>query len=405
MVEKLYYNYKMNVISLIICCLLSIPLFAQECSSDSYYIKQNYFNEGIVAYYLSAVDINTGDSNIPFFEYLITTNDINCNDLQYPSGINLILDFSINIYSPEIGLTLSQDIMTGKIKLSNISSEVIFNNADLNYSTTSVSGADFSLINYTGPTDLNADEYQMIISSVLASGKLPDGMFTFNFNLSSEDGTQLGEAISKTINVNEPEYIHLITPGGSLADTSNNIIYTTFPIFMWNSDPCIACESEIRVCEFNTQIHSSPIDALNDITSLPNITGDEYYTINDNINSFQYPSTEAKDLEAGKLYVWQLKRKYQSTLGQEEIFSDIHIFKVFDPFVSNTSENNLEVIRLLVGDEKYNELFLETGMLSEYNSLEGTIILNGNPISLSELNQIISQIQNGTINIQEIIVE
>ena len=63
------------------------------------------------------------------------------------------------------------------------------------------------------------------------------------------------------------------------------------------------------------------------------------------------------------------------------------------------------LLRLLIGDEKYNELFLESGILNEYNNLEGSISLNGNPISLDELNQIIAQIQNGTINIQEIIVE
>ena len=44
-------------------------------------------------------------------------------------------------------------------------------------------------------------------------------------------------------------------------------------------------------------------------------------------------------------------------------------------------------------------------MLAGYNELEGTIILNGSEVSINELNQIISQIQNGTINIQDILVE
>ena len=66
---------------------------------------------------------------------------------------------------------------------------------------------------------------------------------------------------------------------------------------------------------------------------------------------------------------------------------------------------SLDIIKLLIGDEKYNELFLSDGVLAGYNELEGNITLNGSEISISELNQIIAQIQNGTINIQEISVE
>ena len=103
------------------------------------------------------------------------------------------------------------------------------------------------------------------------------------------------------INVNEPEYIDLISPGGAVSDTSNNIVYSTFPVFTWSSDNCSVCETEIRVCEFNPENHSSPIDAINDMPSLPNISGDEYYSIDDNINAFQYPTSDAKNLEIGKL--------------------------------------------------------------------------------------------------------
>ena len=50
-------------------------------------------------------------------------------------------------------------------------------------------------------------------------------------------------------------------------------------------------------------------------------------------------------------------------------------------------------------------MFLENGLLANYNQLEENIILNGNEISTSQLNEIINQIQNGTFTIQEIIVE
>ena len=144
---------------------------------------------------------------------------------------------------------------------------------------------------------------------------------------------------------------------------------------------------------------------MNDISHLPNSSSnDEFYAVNDNINSFQYPTINSKNLESGKLYAWQLKRSYQSTLGQEELLSQIYIFKIFSAS-SNTDSGNLEIIKLLIGEQKYNELFLENGILSGYNDLEGTIILNGTEVSISELNQVVNLIQNGEINIQDIIVE
>ena len=76
---------------------------------------------------------------------------------------------------------------------------------------------------------------------------------------------------------------------------------------------------------------------------------------------------------------------------------------MFDAY--NQASTNLEIIKLLIGQEKYNQLFSQYGELSGYNQLEEGITLNGLEISIDDLNQIISQIQNGTITIQEIFVE
>ena len=144
-------------------------------------------------------------------------------------------------------------------------------------------------------------------------------------------------------------------------------------------------------------------EAINDIASLPNIEDNSYYSINDNSNTFQYPTIDSKNLENGKLYAWQLVRTYESTLGTEELFSDIYVFKVFDSY--NQTLDNLEIIKLLIGEQKYNELFNQGGSLSGYNQIDDSIKLNGIEISMSELNQIITQIKSGNLNIESIIVE
>ena len=377
-------------------------LYCQDnnCDIMSFKIKEESFNEDIVAYYLSAIDVNSGTSYVSLFKYSIE-GDNDCYQSDLSSNTDLILEFSMDIFAPSIGFNSSQNLFTGIVELSNISSIITFNNMDLDYSTVSIPGADFSLVDWNG-IEIGDPSFELIKSSILSSGKIPNGLYEFNFKLRTKD-SDIVDQISKTINVNEPEYIDLTSPGGAVSDTSMNVVYSTFPVFTWNTDNCSSCQMNIRVCEFNPSIHSSPTDAMYDIANLPNLDNDTYYPINDNLNSFQYPTIDSKNLEMGKLYAWQLVRTYQSTLGIQEIFSDIYIFKIFDGY--NQSLDNLGIIKLLIGDQKYNELFNQGGSLSGYNELEGNIKVNGIEISMDELNQIISKIQSGIISIESIIVE
>ena len=389
---------KLLIIQLLLFCSFSIC--QDNCDIMSFRIKEELFNENIVAYYLSAIDVNSGTSYISLFKYSIEGED-DCYQLDAPSDINLILEFSMDIFSPSIGFNSSQNLFSGTVKLSNISSVITFDNMDLDYSTASIPGAEFSLIDWNG-IEIGDSSFELIKSSILNSGKIPNGLYTFNFKLKTEDNQEIDQ-INKVINVNEPEYIDLISPGGSVSDTSMNVVYSKFPVFTWNADNCSSCQMYIRVCEFNPSNHSSPAEAINDIANLPNVENNSYYAINDNSNTFQYPTIDSKNLENGKLYAWQLMRNYQSTLGTEELFSNIYVFKVFDSY--NQISDNLEIIKLLIGEERYDELFNQGGSLSGYNQIEGNIKLNGIEISMSELNQIINQINSGDIDIESIIVE
>ena len=105
-------------ISIFILMILGSGLYSQDnCEISSFEINEKLFNDDIVAYYLSAIDINSGTSYIPLFEYSITAGN-EC----YDSSINLILEFSMNIYSPAIGFNSQQELFNGEIRLSNISS-------------------------------------------------------------------------------------------------------------------------------------------------------------------------------------------------------------------------------------------------------------------------------------------
>ena len=87
----------------------------------------------------------------------------------------MILEFSMDIFSPSIGFNSSQNLFSGTVKLSNISSIITFNNMDLDYSTTSIPGSEFSLIDWNG-IEIGDSSFELIKSSILSSGKIPNGL-------------------------------------------------------------------------------------------------------------------------------------------------------------------------------------------------------------------------------------
>ena len=58
--------------------------------------KENFFNDDIIGYYLSAVDINTGESNVLFFDYELDL-DSNCEDEPLPLKIDIKFQIDVDI--------------------------------------------------------------------------------------------------------------------------------------------------------------------------------------------------------------------------------------------------------------------------------------------------------------------
>ena len=121
--------------------------------------------------------------------------------------------------------------------------------------------------------------------------------------------------------------------------------------------------------QFHNQVnHSSFSDALNDISSLPSNQSIDFYTISSVGSVFQYPSSGGFDLEAGKFYVWQIKRSYGTTVGSKEDFSDIFIFRVSS--FQNSESSNLDFLKDLIGDSEFSTLFGPGGPLEGYDLSE-----------------------------------
>ena len=134
------------LISTLLCALL-IGVISAECTHPSaqmkdFCISEESFNENrIVTFYVSSFDFNTGESNIDFFRYRIVRDYDNSGS---PLVTNLLLNYTISIYSPTLGFHSKTDLFEGTLKVLNVNDDVIIHNSDFSAYTTDISG--FSVI-------------------------------------------------------------------------------------------------------------------------------------------------------------------------------------------------------------------------------------------------------------------
>ena len=113
------------------------------------------------------------------------------------------------------------------------------------------------------------------------------------------------------------------------------------------------------------------------------------------MTTFQYP-TDGGDLEPGKVYVWQIRKDIVTTVGTEELLSDIMAFKIKDFASTENDEVDMEdtspigiVLRSLMGDALADRIFGPGGQ-AEGMVPNGNITLNGENIDLSTVQSILS---------------
>ena len=123
----------------------------------------------------------------------------------------------------------------------------------------------------------------------------------------------------KTIVVETPSSIDLESPGGILSDTTNNVIYTTFPYF--NGMPKLEVDI-ILTFELQNLIHLYTILLKMHwkIKEFYHFRSSEEWFLISNENSYQYPYSGAGTLLEGSVYGWQIKVEIPTTSGPEDMF-------------------------------------------------------------------------------------
>ena len=352
-------------------------------------------------YYISSFDLNTGGTNVQIFRYQLTSD-------EYPVPVRI--RFRASLVSPSLGISSPSTIIEIVTDPFDLKAPVILDNRDISSETTTIydMASPPNSIQITGQVvdRLDPSQVNAILQSILASGKIADGEYTFEIQIQSVSG-QILASDAKTIVVQSPVSISLEYPGGVLADTLDNVVYTTFPIFQWFSQPCAGCNTFIRVAEYDPVVHSSLEDAIDDQRVLPLDQNESWYLI-DNINSFQYPFSGAFPLEEGKIYGWQVMMTLPTTSGAEEMPSSIFAFKIGtagNVETTGTVTNPLLLmLQQVLGEDQFNAFF---GVGNEFQGFNptGQIEINGITVDETSVNYLLNQILSNNYQIQSVGVE
>tara|TARA_Y100000591_G_scaffold243493_1_gene214254 strand:- start:140 stop:1309 length:1170 start_codon:yes stop_codon:yes gene_type:complete len=380
--------------------LIPVIFFINLIRSQSISLSGEIFE--YATYYISSFDFSTGGTNVQIFRYELSSD-------QYPTVVKV--RFTSSMLSPALGIDNNQTIISIETNPFQIQAPVILDNRDISSETTTIFDQGIppnpielggNVIDFLDPLQADA-----IMQSIFATGQIADGEYTFEIVILSENDQVLASD-SRTFLVESPVSISLESPGGALSDTLDNIVYSTFPIFQWFSQSCNGCNSFIRVAKFNPEIHSSVDEAIEDQRVLPFDQSEEWYSI-DNINSFQYPPSDAYPLEEGNIYCWQIMQTISTTSGPEQMLSSIYSFMINQSGGANTNSNSaintlLIALEQALGQDQFNALFGSGNDLEDFIPT-GQIEINGVSVDESSLNYLLNQINSDAYQIQSIVVE
>ena len=352
-----------------------------------------------VTYYLSVVDINTGESNVPIF--IAELNRAS----GAPDTVGVDIEFEIIIDSDALGINNQTLVKVATTQPVSLSAPIHLTNMDLNLASDQIfdDAGNPVALHLDIVEKIEMDQAEQMFSAIVQTGRLPDGIYTFRVMATAEDGQRIIK--EDILSISNPATLQLISPGGVLADTTLNEVYTSFIVFQWESDPCnyvdpitgeSGCELFIRVAEFNPQEHSSIDQAIESVTRLPLEQGLGYEPVGFGVSTYQYPATGAGDLEPGKVYVWQIKKVLITTIGNEEILSEILAFKIKDFTETETTSGEGAdtspagmALRSLIGEDQADEIF-GPGGAAEGALATGNITLNGESVDVSFIQSLIA---------------
>jgi len=361
-------------------------------------------------YYLSSINLSTGSSNVEFFNFKLSEESGDYLSAEIWASI----EFDVSMISTALGVSTPTKIISMESDEFQMFADIRISNTFLSTQTSSL--IDMSIPPKQIPLSMRINEiidfgkFEDLLSAIVSTGKLADGNYTFRVVVRSGEKGNLSitDDIMETIQVSSNTSLNLISPGGELPDSLENKIFSPYPIFQWETDPCQRCESFIRVAKFDSETHSSVNEAINDITSLP-VNQSEVWHSAGFATNYQYPFNGAIDLVKGEIYVWQVQKKLPTTEGLEAYTSPIFAFKLANLYDTSSSDFQslhplLQQLKNLIGEQQFKLYFGNESELSGFEP-NGSYLVNGIEVSIDEIFKLFNDFNNGSLELINISVE
>ena len=299
--------------------ILVILILFTLCCLPRYITAQTVtFAEGDIfeyaTYYVSNFNIQTGASDVQLFRYRLSS------EYGYDNDVFAKLLFRASMVSPALGIDDDETLVILETHPFQLRADLWIDNRDLSITTTTLYDLNYNPVNISAQIidKIDPAKFDQLLAAILTTGRLADGEYTFKVQLYS--GSSLSSSFSitdeavKTFLVRTPSALSLESPGSSaLADSSQNEIFTTFPVFNWSSQACTGCDYYLRVAEFKPSLHSTLNEAIEDETTYPFNQSEGWKLVEGGVSTFQYPVSDVYPLEMGRLYVWQVKESRPTT--------------------------------------------------------------------------------------------
>ncbi|XWN37001.1 MAG: hypothetical protein ROO71_13695 [Balneola sp.] len=257
-------------------------------------------------------------------------------------------------------------------------------------------------VDFDGGLTAAGDDF---IEGLDGSTTLPADVYSIEiivFKLTNETGrvdlVSSSAEIGGAVPVSESVDFFLRTPGD--VTDANVEITNPYPQFSWEGEQGI----EYRLLVVKSSEPDSPESLLQSArSSAPPSEGGsllqfENLDVKVTAETFQYPSSGAVPLEAGKTYYWQLSTSIQSGVNTEERTSEIWSFKLAEPETSEPTititEETKKAIINLVGNGRFENL-VSSGYTVQSFQIDG-VTYSGSQASII-LAELLRKIEAGDI--------
>lgn len=356
--------------------LVFILYFPIQSSAQSISIQPTELMKNAQRLYFSNFDLfNIGSAQ---FLFEVTMSGIAAGN---PADLgNTVIEIELELDGQVVSRATSDPFPT---VLSNVTYTA--SNIDLIYNQT-FPGSNITISFNTelfSPDDKFEDE-------LYGSGKARRGIYRFRAKL-YRNNLLIQDYQTPSFKITNPSDIQLSSPGNKVGSGFPSEVMTEFPVFAFFSD---GTEFIVSVYE-KLAHHQSVEDVINSGNAM---------LISDPISTpvFNYAAVNGQPLQIGHTYYWFVDVLVPTTAGTEKFRSEVFQFKVVD---SNgyTPEGTavasiLELLRPIVGSQVDNI----SKNLSDFELKN--IRLNGKPITIYELQQIIDGYEGHLVEILDLVV-